>query len=128
MRNVILHKPQSDCALRRRQSEVLTEALLPIPAAVGAASENIAPTAIRPIGAETLNLTGISLPVIFWPSAGRDVGLSKAAALKLPPIPAGSFPVRGEGFPFRFTPRSISASLFFTCRQTNDSRRIDEFP
>ena len=31
----------------------------------------------------------------------------------LPPIAAGAFPAPGEGIQFRFTQRSISASLFF---------------
>ena len=113
MLSSILHKPQSGCALRRRQPGVMTEALPSIPVAAGAVSVNIPPAAIRPGEAETINCTGILFPVIFCHRAVRVVGPGKAGALKLPPIPAAAFPASGEGFQFRFTQRSIGASLFF---------------
>ena len=113
MPSSILHKPQSDHSLRCRQPGVMMEALPPIPVAAGAASVNIPPAAICPIGAETTNCTGILFPVIFCHGAVRMVEPGKTSALKLPPIPAATFPASREGFRFRFTQRSISASLFF---------------
>lgn len=113
MPSSILHTPQSDHALRRRQPGVMMEAPPPIPVAAGAASVNVPPAAICPGGAETINCTGILFPVIFCRRAVRVVGPGKAGALKLPPIPAATFPASGEGFQFRFTQRSIGASLFF---------------
>ena len=113
MPSSILHTPQSDHALRRRQPGVMMEAPPPIPVAAGAASVNVPPAAICPGGVEIINCTGILFPVIFCRRAVRVVGPGKAGALKLPPIPAAAFPASGGGFQFRFTQRSIGASLFF---------------
>ena len=116
MPSSILHTPQSDHALRRRQPGVMMEAPLPIPVAAGSASVNVPPAAICPGGAETINCTGILFPVIFCRRAVRVVGPGKAGALKLPPIPAAAFPASGEVFNSALPSEAFTLRSFFACQ------------
>lgn len=85
----------------RRSKKAVTEFLPPVPTAGGTATQVAAPAVFRPIGRPATDVTGILLPVFFWPRANRAGSIHKPGAPKIPAIPAAVFPASGLApFPF----------------------------